>query len=88
MIRDTIMSDPRSLNDPKPFIKLNGLGDWSVDFLVRVWCKSCDYFAYQSDMKRAVNEALDTAGVDIPFPTRTVIRQAQVDEGTERRKAA
>lgn len=76
VIRDTIMADPRSLSEPAPFIQVNALGDFSVDFLVRVWCKSGDYFAYQADMKRAVKEALDKAGVDIPFPTQTLIQQS------------
>ena len=72
-IRTTIMADPRSLTDPEPFIQVNNLGDFSVDFLVRVWVPSSEYFAYQADMKRAVKEALDAAGVDIPFPTQTLI---------------
>ena len=73
-IRNTIMADPRSKSDPEPFIQVNTLNSSSVDFLVRVWCDSADYFAYQADMKRRVKEALDDAGVDIPFPTRTVVQ--------------
>jgi len=73
VIRDTILSDPRSLTDPAPFLQVNNLGDFSVDFLCRVWVKSSDYFQYQADMKRQVKEALDKAGIDIPFPTRTVL---------------
>ena len=73
-IRETIMSDPRSKTDPAPFIQVNNLGDFSVDFLVRVWCASGDYFAYQADMKRKVKEALDAGGIEIPFPTRTVMQ--------------
>jgi small conductance mechanosensitive channel len=72
-IRQTILSDPRAKADPEPFIQVNNLGDFSVDFLVRVWCESGDYFAFQADMKRKVKEALDEAGVDIPFPTTTMI---------------
>ena len=73
-IRDTIMADPRAKADPAPFIQVNNLNASSVDFLVRVWCDSSDYFAFQADMKRQVKEALDTAGVDIPFPTRTIVQ--------------
>lgn len=73
IIRDTIMADPRSKTDPEPFIQVNNLGDFSVDFLVRVWCASADFFQYQADMKRAVKEALDNGKVEIPFPTRTMI---------------
>lgn len=75
VIRDTIMEDGRSHTDPAPFIQVNNLNDSSVDFLVRVWCKSGDYFQYQADMKRQVKEALDSNAIPIPFPTRTVIQQ-------------
>jgi len=76
IIRETIMADPRSMTEPEPFIQVNNLGDFSVDFLVRVWCASGDYFQYQADMKRAVKEALDSGGIEIPFPTRTMINAA------------
>jgi len=76
-IRTTILSDPRSWTEPEPFIQVNNLGDFSVDFLVRVWCSSADFFQYQADMKRQVKEALDAAGVEIPFPTRKVLNTAE-----------
>lgn len=74
VIRETIMADPRSRQEPAPFIKVNNLGDFSVDFLVRVWCSADDFFGYQADMKRRVKEALDAAGIEIPFPTRTLFQ--------------
>ena len=76
-IRETILSDPRARTEPAPFIQVNNLGDFSVDFLVRVWCASGDVFQFQADMKRQVKEALDKAGVDIPFPTRRLISAAE-----------
>ncbi|WP_299860542.1 mechanosensitive ion channel domain-containing protein [uncultured Roseobacter sp.] len=80
IIRDTIMADERSKSDPEPFIQVNNLGASSVDFLVRVWVEASEYFAYQADMKRAVKEALDAGDIDIPFPTRTIVR-AEADSG-------
>ena len=77
IIRDTILSDPRSKTDPEPFIQVNNLGDSSVDFLVRVWCDASELFGFQADMKRKVKEALDAGGVDIPFPTTTIVQAAQ-----------
>ncbi len=71
IIRQTIMSDPRAHNDPEPFIQVNNLGDFSVDFLVRVWCANSDAFAFETDMKRKVKEAFDVAGIVIPYPTQT-----------------
>ena len=75
VIRDTIMSDERSLADPEPFIQVNNLGPSSVDFLVRVWCASDVYFQYQADMTRKVKEALDAADIAIPFPIRTIVHE-------------
>lgn len=74
IIRETVMADPRSQAEPAPFIQVNNLGDSSVDFLVRVWVDASEFFAYQADIKRAVKEALDAGGIDIPFPTRTMVQ--------------
>lgn len=73
VIRDTILADPRAHAEPEPFIQVNTLNDSSVDFLVRVWCDRGDLFAFKTDMMRQVKEAFDTAGVEIPFPTRTIV---------------
>ncbi|KAA2312541.1 mechanosensitive ion channel family protein [Pseudooceanicola sediminis] len=82
IIRDTIMSDPRSHAEPAPFIQVNNLGDFSVDFLVRVWCDRAELFQFQADMKRKVKEALDAGGIDIPFPTRTLLQQPSGEPGS------
>jgi small conductance mechanosensitive channel len=44
---------------------------------VRVWCASSDKFSFEADMKRQVKEALDRAGIDIPFPTQTLIQVSE-----------
>ena len=75
IIREVIEADPRTMMDPEPFVQVNNLGDFSVDFLVRYWCAAADFFAYQADIKRKVKVALDAGGVPIPFPTRTIINQ-------------
>ena len=80
IIRETIEADARSHKDPEPFVQVNNLGGSSVDFLVRVWCDADVYFQYQADMKRKVKEALDKGGIEIPFPTRTLIN---VDGNTQ-----
>ncbi|MEJ6396784.1 mechanosensitive ion channel family protein [Yoonia sp. 208BN28-4] len=75
IIRDTITSDERAHVEPEPFVQVNNLGGSSVDFLVRVWCDSDVFFQFQADMKRKVKEALDDGGINIPFPTRTIIQE-------------
>ncbi|UWQ18505.1 mechanosensitive ion channel family protein [Jannaschia sp. M317] len=72
VILDTLMSDPRFLADPAPTVKVTELGASSVDFLARAWVKREDFFGYSKDMNRDVKIALDAAGVEIPFPNRTV----------------
>ena len=79
VIINTIMADERSKTEPEPFIQVNNLNDSSVDFLVRVWVSSADFFVYKADMTRAVKEALDAAGVPIPFPTRTLYIEGEDD---------
>ena len=72
VIRETITADPRFLPEPAPTVLVDNLGDSSVDFLVRAWVKRSDFFAYSRDMNRDVKNALDAAGIEIPFPNRTV----------------
>ncbi len=72
VILSTIMADPRAMAEPAPFIQVTALMDFSVDFMVRVWCKGDDAWPFQVDSVRHVKEALDAAGIEIPFPTRTI----------------
>ncbi|PYE83707.1 mechanosensitive ion channel family protein [Pseudoroseicyclus aestuarii] len=74
-ILNTIMADPRARAQPEPFIQVTALNDFSVDFMVRVWCANDDAWGFQTDCTRAVKEALDKAGIEIPFPTRTLFAQ-------------
>jgi len=76
IIRDTVMADERTLTDPEPFFQVTNLGGSSVDFLVRAWVPRGDYFQYKADMTRKVKEAFDAGGIDIPFPTRTIVQAA------------
>lgn len=80
VIRDTITADPRALADPAFFLQVTNLGDSSVDFLCRCWVKSADFWAFQTDMTRRVKEAFDREGIEIPFPTRTVVRAGAAEE--------
>lgn len=72
IILGTVMADPRAMADPEPFIQVTSLNDFSVDFMVRVWCKSADAWGFQTDANRNVKDALDAGGIEIPFPTRTL----------------
>jgi small conductance mechanosensitive channel len=76
IITEVVTKDERVMSDPAPFVKVTNLGDSSVDFTVRAWCAAGDYWDLKFDLTRTVKEAFDAQGVEIPFPTRTMVQQA------------
>ncbi|MEP3246645.1 MAG: mechanosensitive ion channel domain-containing protein [Sneathiella sp.] len=67
-----IEAETRSLKDPAPMIAVAELADSSVNFTVRMWCNSADYWGLKFDMTKAMKEAFDKEGISIPFPQRVV----------------
>ena len=60
------------LSDPAPQIFLAGLGSSSIDWQVRMWCNSPDYWDVHQRAILEVKKALDAAKISIPFPQQTV----------------
>jgi small conductance mechanosensitive channel len=60
------------LADPEPMVKLHTLNESSVDFIVRPWVKTDDYWDVHWDVTREVKMRFDAEGVSIPFPQRDV----------------
>ena len=56
------------LDDPAPVIRLHQLGESSVDFIVRPWVNSGDYWTAYWDITKAVKKRFDEEGISIPFP--------------------
>ena len=67
-----ISEDNRILNDPAPFVAVSELADSSVNFVVRVWVNSPDYWAVYFDMHEKVYNEFNNAGLNIPFPQMDV----------------
>ena len=72
-----IKADSRILPHPEHQIAVSELADSSVNFVVRMWARREDYWGVKFDFTRAVKEAFDARGIEIPFP-QTVIHQATV----------
>ncbi|EJT0554145.1 small-conductance mechanosensitive channel MscS [Vibrio vulnificus] len=72
VIRETLEKDARILKDPDMTIGVVALADSSVNFVVRPWCKTEDYWAVYFDSMQAIKEALDANGIEIPFPQMDV----------------
>jgi small conductance mechanosensitive channel len=64
--------DERVLKEPEMVVAVSELGDSSVNFVVRPWCKKEDYWALRWDLTRRFKEELEAAGCSIPFPQRDV----------------
>jgi small conductance mechanosensitive channel len=71
-ISKVVEGDERVHGDPAPLIVVGELADSSVNIVVRVWCDSANYWPLKFDLTKAFKEALDKAGISIPFPQRTV----------------
>lgn len=70
----------RILSDPaEPFVAVVNLGDSSVDFQIRVWCRAEDYWDLRFHLLRDVKERLDAADVEIPFPSQTIYTPAAAE---------
>ena len=72
VIEKVLASDERILDDPAPVIGVLGLADSSVNFVVRPWVKSSDYWPAYFDLTEQIKVALDKGGITIPFPQRDV----------------
>ncbi|MGH0030154.1 MAG: mechanosensitive ion channel family protein [Myxococcota bacterium] len=71
-IRRVLDADERVLAEPEPQVMVGELGDSSVNFLVRPWCKAEDYWSLRFDLLRRLKEEIEAAGCSIPFPQRDV----------------
>lgn len=60
------------LKHPAPNVRVTALSESSVDLTLYVWTENNDWFDVQCDLLEKVKYAFDEAGVDIPFPNRTV----------------
>jgi len=72
ILEDIVSKDARILSDPEHQIAVAELADNSVNFVVRVWVESADYWGVFFDTTEAVKLRLDQAGIGIPYPQRDV----------------
>ena len=77
-----VTGHPKVIDDPAPIVKLSALADSSVNFIVRPWCATEDYWDVYWDVHREVKLAFDAEGVSIPFPQRDVhLHRADAETG-------
>ncbi|OUW17514.1 MAG: mechanosensitive ion channel protein [Opitutales bacterium TMED158] len=72
IILEILNADERVLKDPEPQVVVAELADSSVNFNVRPWCATGDYWGVFFDFQKAIKQRLDQEGVSIPFPQQDV----------------
>ena len=82
IIESVLVSDDRVLKDPAPKVAVLELADSSVNFVVRPWVNSADYWDVYFDMTAKIKLALDKNDITIPFPQRDVHIKNEIQQGT------
>ena len=71
-MEEVLKADPRVLQDEANVVAVVDLGSSSVDFLVRAFAKTDDYWSLFFDIRPALKAAVEDAGLTIPFPQRDI----------------
>ncbi len=75
LLMEQLTSHPLVLKDPAPLVRLTELADSSLNFNVRPWVKTPDYWGVYYDIMESSKNALDAAGIDIPYPHNVQINK-------------
>jgi len=68
-----VKNDERVYKDPAPWAKVTSLGDSSVNIQLRLWTDAEDHRNVKMDISKPIKEALDKAGIEIPYEHATII---------------
>lgn len=71
-LMEIIHADTRILHEPAPMVAVSELADSSVNFVVRAWTKTDDYWDVYFDMLEKVKLTFDEKGISIPYPQMDV----------------
>ncbi|MBU1242013.1 mechanosensitive ion channel [Myxococcota bacterium] len=72
VILEELQKNKLVLAEPVPTVAVTELGESSVDFFVRPWVNTADYWTVRSEVLEAVKIRLDAEGIEIPFPQRDI----------------
>ncbi len=72
ILERVVMAHPLVLKDPAPLIRMNELADSAVNFIVRPWSKTGDYWTIYWEVMAAVKKEFAAAGISIPYPQQDV----------------
>ncbi len=80
VLLDVISKNEQILKDPEPFVGITAHGPSSVDFVVRVWCKTEDYWNVHNYLLETVKVRFDEEKISIPYPQMDLhLKQYKLD---------
>ena len=71
-IEELVAADERILDEPACTIAVSALADSSVNFVVRPWVNTADYWGVMFDLTEAIKKRFDKEGISFPFPQQDV----------------
>ena len=66
-IKEVVGAHPKALFTPEPFVRMSALKDSSIEYTVRVWCATVDYWDLYFDLLEQIKAAFDQNGIEIPY---------------------
>lgn len=72
IIDSVIKNNEHALLEPEPLILITRFGGSSIDLEIRVWIQRSALLVARTELIKGIKNALDEAGIEIPFPHRTV----------------
>ena len=66
-IQGVVGAHPKALFTPEPFVRVSAYKDSSIEYTVRVWCATEDYWDLYSDLLEQVKEAFDRSGIEMTY---------------------
>lgn len=72
LLNDILSADERVLKEPEPLVAVGELASSSVNFNVRPWVRSSDYWSVKFDLTEQIKLAFDDNGISIPYPQMDV----------------
>lgn len=76
-LQGVMYAHEKVLMDPPPFARLNSHGESALEYAVRAWCETDDYWEVYHDLLEQIVEAFDREGISIPYPQMEVAVKQQ-----------
>jgi small-conductance mechanosensitive channel len=82
-VRDILVEvadkNPLSLEEPRPLFIFQGFGDSAIEIQFSVWVLKDNYLPLKNSIQEEIKQAFDSAGIEIPFPHRTLYAGSMTD---------